>query len=448
MKQFSEDCNCGSPERLNAQSIALKSAAVHWLLSSWRMNMIQPIELNEHRSRHFDDTGDVDITRETLRAIGRIPMLSVADEKSLANRIQVAKQRLRRIMISEAPVVEDCAMLLMQLADGELRVDRTINAAKVAKLDKKLIAQIARQNAETLLGISRRQSEDQSSPALPKQIAARVHRLCNELGLHTSRIEESYLLHVVSPSPDYRRARQKYDRLRNDLVAANLRLAVSVAKKYQNSSIPMLDLIQEGSEGLLRAAEKFEPSRGFKFSTYAMWWIRQRIRAAVQEKSRVIRIGESAGSRMRSLLEKTAKENKTDPSSVSFEDLAARSVNTARQDELRRTFYATREIVSLDRPLSNDSSSTAADFIEDDHIAIDKGLIADEQRDALEQAFQNVLNERERLVMSLRFGIKDGGARNLAEVGRIMEVSRERVRQIEKASLKKLRTFFVPASDN
>jgi RNA polymerase sigma factor (sigma-70 family) len=409
--------------------------------------MIQPISLNESIGHQPHENFEVDITRETLRAIGRIPMLTVSEEKALAARIQVAKQRLRRIMLTKIPVVADCSDRLTRMVDGNLRLDRTVNIGSLGKMEKEVILSIARQHAWTLDRIAERYGSGEYRDSLPKSVAGRVHRLCNEIGLHTSRIEEDYLSHVRHPSIEYRQARDKYDRLRNDLVAANLRLAVSVAKKYQSSGIPMLDLIQEGSEGLLRAAEKFEPSRGFKFSTYAMWWIRQRIRAAVQEKSRVIRVGESAGSRMRTLVERTAKEHETDPKNLCFEDLSARSSNTPRREELRRTFYATREILSLDRPLANDSSSTAADFIEDETIELDDGLIADEQRDALNRAF-GVLNERERLVMRLRFGIEDGDSRNLAEVGRIMDVSRERVRQIEKASLKKLKSFFAVANEN
>lgn len=399
---------------------------------------------NEESFTSFDETYEVDVTKETLRSIGEIPMLTVDEEQRLARQIRVAKYRLRRELLSDPAVVAGGADLLRGVLKNKLRMDRVLSVSLSNASEKNRLLAIMRLNLNTIEGILDLHA---GSKLLPKPVAARVQALFEEVQLSTSELK-ALLNPLTSPQwPKVQRARERYEGLRNRMVAANLRLAVSIAKKYQHSGIPLLDLIQEGSEGLMRAAEKFEPQRGFKFSTYAVWWIRQRVRTAIQEKSRVIRIGESAGTRLRSVLEQTADRRHEDPRSIAFEDLQVKFANQSRKDDFRRTFYASRDILSLDRPLTASGDSTAADFIEAEAYDPDQGMVDQERRAMLGNAF-SVLSDREQKVMRLRFGLDAGGEHNLAEVGRILEVSRERVRQIEKSSLKKLQDYFSHVASN
>jgi RNA polymerase sigma factor (sigma-70 family) len=406
--------------------------------------MIQSAHRNDESFISVDDSYQVDVTKETLRSIGEIPMLTIDEEQRLARQIRVAKFRLRRELLTDSAVVAGGADLLRGVLQSKLRMDRVLSVSLSNTREKQRLLSIMELNLRTVDGLVERYGHRR---LLPKHVAARVQALFEEVQLSTSELK-ALLNPLTSPQwTKVQRAKGRYEALRNRMVAANLRLAVSIAKKYQHSGIPLLDLIQEGSEGLMRAAEKFEPQRGFKFSTYAVWWIRQRVRTAIQEKSRVIRIGESAGTRLRAVLDQAATRRDEDPRNIAFEDLPVEFANQSRKDDFRRTFYASRDILSLDRPLTASGDSTAADFIEAQTYDPDQGLLDQERRAMLGDAF-SVLSDREKKVMRLRFGLDTEAEHNLAEVGRILEVSRERVRQIEKSSLKKLQDYFSHVASN
>jgi RNA polymerase sigma factor (sigma-70 family) len=269
----------------------------------------------------------------------------------------------------------------------------------------------------------------------------RVHRLVDETGFHTARIEELYQeCGVDCDLVDL--ARSKYVHYRNLMVSANMRLVVSVAKKYQRSGIPLVDLIQEGSRGLLRAAEKFDPARGYKFSTYAVWWIRQSIQQLAVHRGRMIRIGEHTVDQMRKLTLAASERLQVDMQQLSFEQLERpQGEHPNRREERRKAFFALKEVTSLDQPLTTSGESTFAQTLAAAQENSDRRLLASEQRQLLEKAMEN-LTTRERLVVRLLFGLDDGCTRSLAEVGKVLNVSRERVRQIEHGGIAKLRRAF------
>ena len=224
---------------------------------------------------------------------------------------------------------------------------------------------------------------------------------------------------------------------RRALSEANLRLVVSVAKRYAGRGLPFLDLIQEGNLGLMKAAEKFEPERGFKFSTYATWWIRQSITRAIADQARTIRIPVHLVESI-NRVKKTAGEllRRTGREPTAEEIAAQLDMEPARVREL---IQLAQDPISLETPVGEEEDAHLEDFIQDDEA----GVPADEAgRQLLRRELMNVLKSltpREERVIALRFGLEDGRARTLEELGREFNVTRERVRQIEAKALRKLR---------
>ena len=439
-----------------------------------------------------------DPIRMYLSQMSKIPLLSREEEISLAKRIEINRKRFRRELLSCFYALRCTVELLHRVHRGELPFDRTIKVSLTEQLTKEQITARMPHNLRTLDHLMAQSAQDFSvliskkAPAA-QQVQARQRflrrrkkclRLVEELSLRTRRVQPLIreletlsermdlirdrlkrlererhshgekanlrrelrdLMTLTQESPTslrnrVRRLREhfnRYEEVKRQLSSGNLRLVVSIAKKYRNRGMSFLDLIQEGNTGLMRAVDKYEYRRGFKFSTYATWWIRQAITRAIADQARTIRIPVhmiDVLSRLRHVQRRMQQELDRDPTAEEISEHTGVPV-----EEVVRVLDIGRHPVSLDRPVGESEDSSFGEFIEDS--ATENPLkLANTQ--ILRQKIETILKTltyREREIIRLRYGLTDGYTYTLEEVGRIFRVTRERVRQIEAKAVEKLR---------
>ena len=279
----------------------------------------------------------------------------------------------------------------------------------------------------------REEPEEQHPEAVQREITT------DSLQLFLKDIGKVDLLTAAQEVELAKRIERGEHRAKQEMVEANLRLVVSIAKKYRNQGLPFLDLIQEGTIGLVRAAEKFDHRKGFKFSTYATWWIRQAVARALADKARTIRMPVHIVEKLNKIVRSERKlraELGREPTSAEIgEDI---ELPADEVDQIRRSSQAP---VSLEKPVGDEEESEFGHFLTDENEPLPDEVAEVELRKATLQRVLGTLSARERRVLELRYGLNGEHPRTLDEVGRTFNVTRERIRQIENQSLKKLRAL-------
>jgi len=441
------------------------------------------------RTRQAETVGVTeDPVRLYLSQMGGIPLLTRETEVASAREIERWRREFRRTLLANDFVRGGAIRLLERVHQGTLRLDRTIEVAVTDTKEKKRILARLGPNLATLhrleaehhdlfrLATSRKKSltarrrawrrlvrQRNKAVRLVEELHLRIQRLYplleqlrdigrrlgieNEMpadGERFSTDQRRLLWHARETRPTLTRRlnrlfdlQGRYDKAKRELAAGNLRLVVSIAKRYRNRGMSFLDLIQEGNAGLMRAVDKFEHARGFKFSTYATWWIRQAITRAIADQSRTIRVPVhmiDTMTRLRNLTREFLQANGREPTVEELADISGLS-----HEETLCVWRMSRQPSSLDQPAGDEETATFSDVVED-HRQDDPllGLKQQSLKRSIGKALAG-LSYREREILRLRFGLADGYTYTLEEVGSIFSVTRERVRQIEAKAVEKLR---------
>ncbi|MEM8737557.1 MAG: RNA polymerase sigma factor RpoD [Planctomycetota bacterium] len=451
--------------------------------------------LSESGHKRIDDP-----VRMYLTQMGEISLLTRDEEIRLAKKIETCRYLFRRLVLQNDYSIKTCVETLEMVHEGDLPFDRTMKISTAEEDAKGKIAARIPNNLKTvkrMMDLNRTDWETlEASGRLPKaevealhgQITTRRRKmttLIEECCLRTSKVQPMLkkLRSIVKKMDDLKKMLAKadefpdrydpedvmvmreelaglrslvlcepqdlknmvqnvttvfdeYEEAKRDLSGGNLRLVVSIAKKYRNRGLSFLDIIQEGNTGLMRAVDKYEYKRGYKFSTYATWWIRQAITRAIADHARTIRIPVhmiETMSKLRNIAKNLLQDLGREPTIEEIAEAAKMPVV-----EARRVMKISRHPISLDRPVGESEDSYFGDFIEDESANNPAdSATSDMLRQRIEQVLKT-LTYREREIIKLRYGIGDGYTYTLEEVGRIFKVTRERVRQVEAKAIRKL----------
>ncbi|GIW72028.1 MAG: RNA polymerase sigma factor SigA [Planctomycetota bacterium] len=442
-------------------------------------------------------SSDQDLVKVYLHQMSRIPPISVEEERVLAGDLERTRNTLREKILQSGIAIARAIKILERVAERKLPIDRALLVdVSTSEAREGVLARIppALEQVRKHLATAQRRfraylKEDDTQKMA--RLRARVREAVDEAVRHIDpfhiqvsllegmyedtraalrrikaaerkarslarargtdpreleqarqRLVELQVKALATPKmlrryvAEVRQARQAYDEAKKRLSAKNLRLVVSIAKAYRGKGLPFLDLIQEGNTGLMKALDRYQASRGNKFSTYATWWIKQTITRSIAYQSRTVRIPIHAINNLSRLIEERENFIKREGRDPTIDEMA--QLSRLPPQEVNRLFELNRTALSLDQPYGSGEDCHFGDLIEDQHAA---DAIEQTQKKQLRDRVHRILKElshREREVLRLRYGLDDGTTHTLEEVGKRFKVSRERIRQIEVGALQKL----------
>ena len=402
------------------------------------------------RMPETDDPFGTDIVRHYLQQIGKVPLLKAAEERELCARIEAAQHALAAALVADPETRRQMAELFDAVRSKRVAADELLESRDGRPLRRQDLARAF----DTFTQMTRRgaavgrldTAAARSGSSRRPRLRARADRLVTSLAdaMAAVPIRPMVLEALAARMPDTARddgavrIRRQLDTVRalkRQLMEANLRLVVSVAKRYQHANLPFLDLIQEGNLGLMKAVDKFQYRRGFKFSTYATWWIRQAVTRALIDTGRTIRLPAHIVQDLnriaaaRRTLERSLGRDPTLPEIAAATRLSI--------DKVSHAMRSGAPLASLDVPLGDDT--LVGDLVPDRVAATPEDALLETDARRRVRAALSGLSEREREVLELRFGLHNSHGRTLQEIADRFGMTRERVRQIEQRALKRLR---------